>query len=95
MQTFLDDRIWTIEFFRGGSGSLPVKYDLKAGKYQFFADENGWDLKQIATSPVPDLPPSPSPISTLPPTLAPPSVGTPSLNSKPVPVPAPVPSPDF
>lgn len=94
-QTFLDDRIWTIEFFRGGSGSQPMKYDLKAGTYRFFADENGWDLKQVGGGAAPDLPPSPSPISSLPPALAPPSLGMPALNSKPVPVAAPVPSPDF
>lgn len=91
-QTFLDDRPWTIEFLRGGSGSLPMRYELKAGTYQFVADENGWDLKAVplvtgsqpsATgsqmAPLPPVPPEPTPISTV----------TPDI------VPAPVPSPDL
>lgn len=84
-QTFLDDRPWTIEFLRGGSGSLPMRYELKAGTYQFAADENGWDLKAVRPAtgsqmaPLPAVPPSPP------------------IESKAVPaiVPAPVPSPDL
>ncbi len=44
--SFPDDRPWTLEFLRGGNGSPPMRYELKAGIYQFSPDENGWDLKQ-------------------------------------------------
>ena len=90
-QTFLDDRIWTIEFLRGGSGSLPMRYELNAGTYQFVADENGWDLKPLSVAAVPGLPPAASPASvTTPLPLAPPT----EFKAAPL-VPAPVPSPDL
>lgn len=63
-QAFPDDRVWTIEFLRGGSGSLPVKYDLRAGTYLFTIDENGWDLKRFTPAPIPELLTTPTPVAT-------------------------------
>lgn len=67
-QTFVDDRVWTIEFLRGGNRSQPLRYQLTAGTYVFEADENGWDLRQAPVvlqeinqpRPAP-LPPAPAP----------------------------------
>ncbi len=68
-QTFPDDRVWTVELLRGGNGSQPIRYDLRAGNYRFTADENGWDLKQLPAANAAELPPSPTP--ELPPAPAP------------------------
>ena len=81
-QTFLDDRIWTIEFLRGGAGSQPMRYELKAGTYQFAADENGWDLKQV-------------PVTSVATEMTLPAPALPPLSSVPQPVAAPTPSPDL
>jgi hypothetical protein len=68
VQTFNDDRVWNIEFYRRGNRSPVMRYQLVAGTYLFDADENGWDLKQApvervypADTPVP-APPAPAPI---------------------------------
>ena len=58
-QVFAEDRVWTIEFLRGGNRSQIRRYQLKAGTYTFEADENGWDLKQIQTATAAELPPPP------------------------------------
>ncbi|WP_397571208.1 hypothetical protein [Schlesneria sp. T3-172] len=68
-QTFVDDRVWTIEFLRGGNRSLPMRYQLTAGTYIFEADENGWDLKQVpqviqAVNQTVPAPPPPAPVPT-------------------------------
>ena len=77
VQTFTDDRIWTIEFLRSGNRSQVMKYQLTAGTYIFDADEFGWDLKQapVVTATQPSLPP-PLP---LPPPPVPAPVPSPDL----------------
>ena len=65
VQTFADDRVWTIEFLRGGNRSQVLRYQLTAGTYLFDADENGWDLKQapaaeVIAAPAPVPPPVPA-----------------------------------
>jgi hypothetical protein len=65
-QTFEEDRVWTIEFLRGGNRSPVMRYALKAGTYQFEFDENGWDLRLPPGDSVPP-PPSPTPIVLPPP----------------------------
>ena len=63
MQTFPDDRPWTIAFLRAGSGSEVLQYELTAGNYRFVADQGGWHLEQYpqpATRTA--VPPSPVPI---------------------------------
>jgi hypothetical protein len=87
VQTFVEDRIWTIEFLRAGNRSQQMRYQLKAGTYFFAFDETGWDLKQ-AISVVSEVPTS---------------RGTPSTQAAPTtraviptpPTPAPTPSPDL
>lgn len=67
VQTFTDDRVWTIEFLRAGNRSQVMRYQLTAGTYLFDADENGWDLKlavaasEPATASQPPVPPPPVP----------------------------------
>ena len=89
VQTFVEDRIWTIEFLRAGNRSQQMRYQLKAGTYLFTFDETGWDLRQaiaVATEvqPSPGIPSS----QVVPPTrvIAP---------TPPPPTPAPTPSPDL
>lgn len=72
-QVFADDRVWTIEFLRGGNGSLPASYQLQAGTYSFAVDENGWDLKRFPAKPVQELP------ALAPPPLAPAPIPSPDL----------------
>lgn len=72
-QIFADDRVWTIEFLRGGNGSPPVAYQLQAGTYSFAVDENGWDLKRFPAKPAQELP------ALTPPPLAPAPVPSPDL----------------
>lgn len=72
-QVFADDRVWTIEFLRGGNGSLPVAYQLQAGTYSFAVDENGWDLKRFPARPAQEFPTLP------PPPLAPAPIPSPDL----------------
>ena len=62
-QTFVDDRVWTIEFLRAGNRSQPLRYQLTAGTYVFDFDENGWDLKQVpvVTPVVEQIRPTPAP----------------------------------
>ena len=87
VQTFAEDRIWTIEFLRAGNRSQQMRYQLKAGTYLFTFDETGWDLKQ-AVAVAAEVQPSPGiPSSQVaPPTRA--VIPTP-------PTPAPTPSPDL
>ena len=87
VQTFVEDRIWTIEFLRAGNRSQQMRYQLKAGTYLFVFDETGWDLRQAVNS-VPILKPSPN--------LASPPVvpSAPSVTPTP-PTPAPTPAPDL
>jgi hypothetical protein len=79
-QSFRDDRVWTLEFKRGGDGSEIARYPLKAGTYSFVLGSNGWEIQQgtvpsavttdIPPAPLPDLSTSPSP--SLPPSPLPP-----------------------
>ena len=67
IQTFANDRVWTIEFLRNGNQSQVMRYQLSAGTFVFDADQNGWDLKQAPMATVvsppapPPLPPPPAP----------------------------------
>ena len=84
LQTFPDDRQWTIAFLRSGNNSEIMRYDLTAGTYRFVADENGWDLKQYPSPATKmELPPSPAPaelpLDGLPPTPAPTPAPSPGL----------------
>ncbi len=87
VQTFVEDRIWTIEFLRAGNRSQQMRYQLKAGTYFFTFDETGWDLK-LAVAAAAELQPSPS----LPSSQVAPS--TRAITPIP-PTPAPTPSPDL
>ncbi|MEI8018689.1 MAG: hypothetical protein WCH39_10860 [Schlesneria sp.] len=87
VQTFVEDRIWTIEFLRAGNRSQQMRYQLKAGTYLFTFDETGWDLRQ-AIAVAAEAQPSPGVPSSQ---VAPPTrVVTPTP-----PTPAPTPSPDL
>ncbi len=87
VQTFVEDRIWTIEFLQAGNRSQQMRYQLKAGTYLFAYDETGWDLKQAVTS---------IPVSQPATNVASPSVvpAAPSVIPTP-PTPAPIPAPDL
>ena len=87
VQTFVEDRIWTIEFLRAGHRSQQMRYQLKAGTYLFTFDQTGWDLRQAVTS-VPASQPSTRIVS---PQVVP---SAPSVTPTP-PTPAPTPSPDL
>lgn len=70
VQKFPDDRVWTIEFLRGGNRSQVMRYQLTAGNYLFDANEDGWDLKRAlpaqapAPAAQPPVPPPPVPAPT-------------------------------
>jgi hypothetical protein len=87
VQTFVEDRIWTIEFLRAGNRSQQMRYQLKAGTYLFSYDETGWDLKQAVTVAPVLQPPSSTPSSQVRP-------AAPTITPTP-PTPAPTPSPDL
>lgn len=80
VQTFRDDRPWTLQFKRGGEGSEIASYPLQAGTYTFAVGANGWELQQpgavtegLPPAPLPDPPPSaPSTTPSLPPSPLPP-----------------------
>ena len=55
VQTFADDRVWTIEFLRRGNRSQVMRYQLTTGNYVFDSDENGWDLKRAPVAPAADV----------------------------------------
>ena len=87
VQTFVEDRIWTIEFLQAGNRSQQMRYQLKAGTYLFAFDETGWDLKQAVTS----IPASQPTTNNASPPVVP---AAPSATPTP-PTPAPTPAPDL
>lgn len=80
-QTFREDRVWNLEFKRGGEGSEVARYSLKAGTYTFAVGAKGWELQQQNSPVSSELPPAPLPD----PSLGP----VPSLSPSPTPLPPP------
>lgn len=78
VQTFPDDRPWTIAFLRAGSGSEVMQYQLGAGTYRFVPDQGGWHLEQYPQPAAKtEIPPSPAPLEY--PTSIPAPAPTPGL----------------
>ncbi len=66
-QTFPNDRLWTIEFNRGGNFGQ-ARYSLSPGTFKFKQTDKGWELMRAAVvPPMPAQPETPTPATTEPP----------------------------
>ncbi len=70
-QTFREDRVWTLEFKRGGDGSEVARHSLKSGTYAFVLGNSGWELQSQSALPTNSIPPAPIPESSAPSSLPP------------------------
>jgi hypothetical protein len=61
-QDFSDDRVWTLEFHRGGDETDLLGYTLKPGKYNFSVGTDGWELRMVVSTMSTNLPPAPQPM---------------------------------